>query len=222
MNMPFTLDQFLSVFERYNLAVWPAQILLNILGVAAVLAAMKRLDSSNRIIAGILAFLWIWIGLVYHFAFFTSINPAAYVFALLNVLQGIVFLVFGVFRPRLSFGFRLDIYGITGTVFILYAMIIYPALGYFLGHVYPKAPTFGLPCPTTIFTFGLLLWTDMKVARSVLVIPFLWSIVGFSAALTLGIREDIGLVVAGIVGTGLILIRDARAEKSEIGLRSAI
>jgi hypothetical protein len=222
MNMPFTVDQFLSVFERYNRAVWPAQILLNILGVAAVLAAMKRLDSSNRIIAGILAFLWIWIGLVYHFAFFTSINPAAYVFALLNVLQGIVFLVFGVFRPRLSFGFRLDIYGITGTVFILYAMIIYPALGYFLGHVYPKAPTFGLPCPTTIFTFGLLLWTDMKVARSVLVIPFLWSIVGFSAALTLGIREDIGLVVAGIVGTGLILIRDARAEKSEIGLRSAI
>jgi hypothetical protein len=219
MNLPFSVEDFLSVFEQYNRAVWPAQILLNILGAAAVFFAVRRLDSSNRTIAGILAFLWAWIGLVYHFAFFTSINPAAYVFALLNVLQGIVFLVFGVFRPRLSFGFRLDIYGITGAVFILYAMIVYPALGYFFGHVYPKTPTFGLPCPTTIFTFGLLLWTDMKVPRSVLVIPFLWSIIGFSAALTLGVREDIGLLVAGIVGTGLILFRDARAEKSEIGLR---
>jgi hypothetical protein len=221
MNLPFTVDQFISVFERYNLAVWPAQILLNILGAAAVFVAIKRLDSSNRIIAGILAFLWVWIGLVYHFAFFISINPAAYVFALLNVLQGVVFLVFGVFRPRLSFGFRLDIYAIVGAAFVLYAMIIYPVLGYFLGHVYPKAPTFGLPCPTTIFTFGLLLWTDMKLPRTVLVIPFLWSIIGFTAALTLGIREDIGLLVAGIVGTGLILIRDARAEKSEIGLKAA-
>ena len=221
MSLPFSTEQFLSVFEQYNMAVWPAQILLNLLGVGAVFFAIKRLDSSNRIIAGILAFLWVWIGLAYHLAFFSSINPAAYVFALLNVVQGIVFLVFGVFRPRLSFGFRADIYGIVGAIFVLYAMIVYPALGYSLGHAYPKAPTFGLPCPTTIFTFGLLLWTDMKLPRTVLVIPFVWSIIGFSAALTLGIREDIGLLVAGIVGTGLILFRDARAQKSETGLRSA-
>lgn len=221
MSLPFSTEQFLSVFEQYNLAVWPAQILLNLLGVGAVFFAIKRLDSSNRIIAGILAFLWVWIGLAYHLAFFSSINPAAYVFALLNVVQGIVFLVFGVFRPRLSFGFRVDIYGIVGAIFVLYAMIVYPALGYSLGHAYPKAPTFGLPCPTTIFTFGLLLWTDMKLPRTVLVIPFVWSIIGFSAALTLGIREDIGLLVAGIVGTGLILFRDERARKSEVEIRQA-
>lgn len=40
-------------------------------------------------------------------------------------------------------------YGMTGSLLMLYAMMIYPALGYFLGHVYPKAPTFGVPCPTT-------------------------------------------------------------------------
>jgi hypothetical protein len=221
MNLPFTTEQFLSVIEQYNLAVWPTQILLNLLGVGAVVFAIKRLDSSNRIISGILATLWIWIGLAYHLAFFTSINPAAYVFAVFNVLQGIVFLVFGVFRPRLSFGFRNDIYGYVGAIFVLYAMIIYPVLGYSLGHIYPKAPTFGLPCPTTIFTFGLLLWTDMKLPRTVLVIPFLWSIIGFSAALKFGISEDVGLLVAGIIGSGLILFRDERARKSEVEIRQA-
>ena len=25
MRLPFTIDQFLDVFRRYNLAVWPAQ-----------------------------------------------------------------------------------------------------------------------------------------------------------------------------------------------------
>lgn len=215
MSLPFTTEQFLSVFEQYNKAVWPAQILLNLLGVGAVVLAVKRFDWSNRVVAAILAFFWVWIGLAYHFVFFTTINPAAYVFAVLNVLQGVVFLTFGVFSPRLSFGLRKDIYGIVGALFVLYAVILYPALGYSLGHVYPKAPTFGLPCPTTIFTFGLLLWTDMKFPRTVLIIPLLWSIIGFSAAVSLVILEDIGLLVAGIVGVGLILLRETRVRKSE-------
>jgi hypothetical protein len=86
--------------------------------------------------------------------------------------------------------------------------MIYPTLGYFLGHIYPKSPTFGLPCPTTIFTFGLLLWTDVKLPKTILIIPFLWSLVGFTAALTLGILEDTGLLVSGVLGVGLILFRD--------------
>lgn len=38
---------------------------------------------------------------------------------------------------------------------ILYALIGYPAFGYFAGHHYPSVPVFGVaPCPTTIFTIG--------------------------------------------------------------------
>jgi hypothetical protein len=221
MNMPFTSEQFLSVFGQYNLTVWPAQIFLNLFGVGTLVLIFKRFDSSNRMVAGILAFLWIWIGFAYHLAFFSAINPAAYVFAFFNVVQGILFLVFGVFRPRLSFGLRKDVYGMVGAVFIVYAMIVYPIIGYFLGHIYPKSPTFGLPCPTTIFTFGLLLWTDMKFPRIVLVIPLLWSIIGFTATISLGIREDVGLIIAGLVGTGLILFRDAVAENSEVRMSKA-
>jgi hypothetical protein len=37
-----------------------------------------------------------------------------------------------------------------------------------------------------------------------LVIPALWSVVGFSAALSLSIAEDYGLLVAGLVATLMI------------------
>jgi hypothetical protein len=222
MNLPFTTEQFLLVFKQYNQAVWPMQILLNLFGLVAIFLSVKKIAISNRLIAAIIAFFWFWIGVAYHFAFFTGINPAAYAFAVLNVIQGFIFLIFGVFHQRLSFKFKPNLYGITGVLLILYAMIIYPLLGYTLGHIYPKAPTFGLPCPTTIFTFGLLLWTDIKVPKSALIIPFLWSVIGFSAALTLGIREDTGLLVAGIVGVALIVLRDKDTPKPDIKVRQSV
>jgi hypothetical protein len=218
MNLPFTTEQFLSVFGQYNQAVWPVQIVLSLLGLASILLAVRKIGLSDRLITMTLSFFWLWIGLAYHLAFFTAINPAAYAFAVLTAIQGIVFLIFGVFNPGLSFHFRPNVYGLIGALMILYAMIIYPVLGYKLGHIFPESPTFGLPCPTTIFTFGLLLWTQSKVPRSVLVIPFLWSLIGFSAALTLGILEDTGLLVAGIVGVVLIIVRDKNAPKPDIGV----
>jgi hypothetical protein len=207
MNLPFTPGQFLSVFEHYNLTVWPAQVLLNLLALAAIAITMRPFSSSSRVIAGILAFLWLWTGLAYHIAFFAAINPAARLFGTFNVLQGTILLAYGVLRANLTFRFRPDARAIVGALLILYALVIYPVLGHSFGHAYPRSPTFGLPCPTTIFTFGILLWTVGKVPEVILVIPFLWSLIGFSAALTMGIYEDIGLLVSGVFATALIMTR---------------
>ena len=92
----------------------------------------------------------------------------------------------------------------------MYALIVYPALGYWLEHRYPAAPTFGLPCPTTIFTFGILLWTNRRVPFYVLAIPLAWSVMGFWAAISLGITQDLGLLAAGLIGSSLIILRRIR------------
>jgi hypothetical protein len=92
-------------------------------------------------------------------------------------------------------------------------MLIYPVLGHFLGHTYPRSPTFGLPCPTTIFTFGLLLWTGRGFPKYLLAIPAIWSMIGFFAALQLGVLEDVMLLMTGLVATLMILYRDKHAEK---------
>lgn len=178
------------------------------LGMMVIYFSIKKTKWADKAIILSLSLLWLWMGIVYHLLFFTSINKAAYLFGALNILQAAAFLFWGLFRGALSFKFHSNLYGWTGVVLLAYALVIYPILSYGLGHIYPSSPTFGLPCPTTIFTFGLLLWTDKKLPLVVFIIPFLWSIVGFSAALSLGIKEDTGLLISGLVSVSLILIRD--------------
>ena len=209
--IPFTVDQFLSVFERYNVAVWPAQLFLSAIAVLAIYLAFQRKVDFSRTISLVLSMFWIWMGLLYHFWFFSSINRAALMFAAFFVLQGILFFIAGVSKNNLTFQFRPDLLGVTGGVFLIYALVIYTALSYWLGHRYPAAPTFGLPCPTTIFTFGMLLWTSRRVPLYLLPIPFAWSLLGISAAISFGMIEDYGLLVAGLVGSSLIILRDNQA-----------
>lgn len=210
MKIPFTLDQFLEVFKNYNETVFPAQIILYLIGFIAIYLIIKPASISNKIISGLLAFFWLWMGIVYHFIFFTTINNAAYIFGTTFILQAVLFLTYGVFKNKLSFSFHSNIYGLTGIVLILFALIIYPILGYFLGHVYPSSPTFGLPCPTTILTFGVLLLNDKKCPVALLIIPFLWSVIGFTAAFNLGIWEDTGLLIAGLLTITLLLIKNKK------------
>ncbi|RPI06803.1 MAG: hypothetical protein EHM64_01765 [Ignavibacteriae bacterium] len=183
---------------------------MNVLALTVVFLAIRRFKLSDLVISIILGLTWLWMGMVYHIAFFSSINPAAYVFGAFCILQGLLFF-WGGFRRKLSyqatFGWRQSV----GGAFVLYSLMIYPFLGMKFGHLFPAAPTFGAPCPTTIFTFGVFLWA-IKLPRPLLIIPALWSIIGFTAALTLGIYEDIGLLVAGIIGTLIILFNDSSKE----------
>jgi len=203
--MPFTQEQFLNVFSDYNLSIWPVQVILNILAVFSVFLIFKRYPFSDRMINSILSFLWMWMGIVYHMIFFSEINPAAYIFGILFIIQGIVFLFSGVIRNTLQYEISNSYLPAAGIIFILFALFIYPFFGLFLDHTYPANPTFGLPCPTTIFTFGILLFSGNKIPVYIFIIPLFWSLLGFSAALNLGIYEDTGLLAAGLTGTFLII-----------------
>lgn len=222
MNMPFTVDQFFDIFGTYNTAIWPAQIVAYVLGIISLMLALRENRLFSGIISAILALFWIWMGVVYHIVYFSRINPAAFIFGLLYVLQGVIFLGRGTFRGKLSFGFRYKPLPITGACFVLYAMVVYPLLGIRFGHSYPRVPLFGVaPCPTTIFTFGLLLWATKSVPAYLLIIPLLWSILGMSAAANLRVPQDYGLVVAGVLGTALILIQNRQAKSRIQQLKAA-
>ena len=214
MKLPFTLEQFIEIFKNYNQSVYPMQIVFYLLATTIIILSIKKIVNAGRIINIILSFFWLWMGIVYHLMYFTQINQAAYLFGAIFILQGLLFFYQGVLYNKLSYKFQFDKLGWTGALLITFALIIYPFLGYAFGHIYPYSPTFGLPCPTTIFTFGILLWFDKKLPMTILIIPFLWSIIGFFAALKLGIREDTGLLVAGIIGTTMIVLRNKKVNYS--------
>jgi Family of unknown function (DUF6064) len=203
--MPFTINDFLGVFKEYNAPVFPFQLILFTSALYIIYLTFSFKKYSNRIISLILTFYWLWIGVVYHMLFFSIINPAANIFGAIFILQGILFLKVGFIDKNMEFEISKNWKTYTGSLFVLYALIIYPVLGYIAGHIYPESPTFGLPCPTVIFTFGILLWAKNKIPIYILIIPFIWSIIGISAAINLGIKEDFGLIAAGLIGSIFII-----------------
>lgn len=131
MDIPFTIEEFLDVFYAYNLAIQPVQIVAYLLGIMAIASVIKRGSYSDKIIAGILAIFWAWMGIVYHIGYFSAVNKAVYVFGGLYILQSALFIYAGVIRQNLSFKLTWSLSSAAGAAFIGYAMIIYPALNYY-------------------------------------------------------------------------------------------
>jgi len=205
MTLPFTTEQFLEIFRQYNTAIWPLQMVLAAVALGAAVLAGHR--GRDRLVSIVLAGLWAWTGIVYHWIFFTRINGAAWLFGAIW-LAGAAAFGWDAFRPRpLPSHERPRWCLAAGWALVVYALIVYPILGHLDGRVYPSSPAFGAPCPVTIATFGVL-WLYAPIARRyLLVAPLVWAAVGSSAAFTLGVREDLGLAVAGASGLVLLLLR---------------
>jgi hypothetical protein len=80
-------------------------------------------------------------------------------------------------------------------VLVAYALL-YPVINAVEQVSVLRIPTFGLPCPTTIFTAGLLLLAAPH-SRTLAIVPIVWSVIGGSAAFLLGVSADYALPVAG-------------------------
>ena len=87
---------------------------------------------------------------------------------------------------------------------IVFALVVYPVWSACAGHPYPAAPTFGLPCPTTIFTIGLLCFAVPPTPRSPLIVLLLSCLAGTQAAFFLGVQPDVGHFAAGAVSVALL------------------
>lgn len=209
--LPFTHTQFLEVFATYNVAVWPSQIVAYALAVAMLATlAIAAPSLRGRLIGGGLGLMWLWTGIAYHWLQFTAINKAAWAFGALFVVQGLLF-AFASMRGMLRFDAQTSLLSRwIGWGLIAYAMLLYPVLGQTLGPGYPQTPMFGItPCPVTLFTFGVLLLASGPVARGLLVIPVIWSLVGGSAAFLLHVPQDWPLLLSGV--SVFIIARKHRA-----------
>lgn len=201
--MPFTAEQFFQVFAAYNAAISPLPAVAYILGFTALGLLFWRSRISTLLIMAILALMWLINGVGYHWSFFTSINPAARIFGAVFVVQALLLAAAPLVSPTFRLAPTKDVRTVAGLALAAYAILLYQVLGWFFGHVYPAVPVFGIaPCPTAIFTIGILLLAPWRVARWLLFIPALWAIVGGSAALLLNVPQDFGLVAAFLVALG--------------------
>lgn len=204
MQPPFTDAQFLDVFRRYNQAVEPAQWLLILLALVIVGAALRDTTRARRVAVALLGMLWLWTAVAYHLAFFVTLGAGGYLFGALFALQALLFFRLAAAPGSLVPVARSGARRAVALLLVLYALVGYPLAAMASGHRFPASPTFGTPCPTTIFTFGILLLAA-PVPRTALVIPALWSVIGSTAVPAFGMWEDVGLGGAALLALPFLL-----------------
>jgi hypothetical protein len=208
MGLPFTPDEFFDIFAEYNRALWFMAVAWWLLSAGTLALAWRRPRWGSRYLTFVLAALWAWNAVAYHLWFFTRINPAAWLFAVLFVVQAGL-LAAAAARGHLEYftcvGWRQRV----GVALVLYALA-YPALTVLSGHPYPATPTFGVPCPTTILTIALFLTSVDGTALRLAAIPTLWAFVGGSAAVLLNVPTDYVLLIAGVLIAILLMTQRRR------------
>lgn len=207
MKIPFTTEQFFEIIEKYNQAVFPAQLIAILLAILSVILLHSKKKSKNNLIGSFLGILWIWIGIAYHFAFFTEINKAAFLFGGLFVLQGLFFLIETFYRKKLEFKFSGKWMDYIAYFFIIFGIVIYPILLFYLENSLELTITLGLPCPSTILTFGFLMLASSRLSKYLLIIPALWTIVGTSAAINFGVYPDYLMPVSALIAIIYFFVR---------------
>ena len=212
--LPFTREQFFEVFAVYNAANWPAAIIAYPLALIALAFAWRGSLPAGRVVAGGLALMWGWVGIVYQGMFFAPINPVARLFAIAFVGQAMLLGWHACRRHGLEYGPRSRLRTFAGGAMIIYALVLYPAIGLASGERYPAMPLFGVtPCPLLIFTFGLMVWASC--ARWWLwIVPLLWAVIGGSAALLLSVPQDGALPLAAAIALVIVLVDRPRGQIS--------
>jgi hypothetical protein len=206
MKTPFTTEQFFNVFEKYNSTMFPLQLIIILLGIAGIFLLYSKYSFKDKLIGGYLGVLWLWMGLAYHIGFFAEINKVAFVFGGIFILQGLLILFNTFVKGRLIFDFFPKTKDYLGYFFIIFGLILYPIIGYFMVDSLTKTISLGLPCPTTILTFGFFMLTNNKFPKYLLIIPSLWAIIGLSAAINFGVYQDFMILITAIIAD-IVLIK---------------
>ena len=185
----FSPRTYYRMIERHNEAVWPTQLLTMALGVAILGALRQPSTTQGRIIAGIMALLWMWVAWAFLLYRYATINWAINYVVPFFVLEALLLVWWGVIGGKLSFAVRREASGRFGTALLVLSLLLYPALAVIFGRPWNQAEVFGIaPDPTVAATVGLLLLTNSRLRWGLLPVPLLWC--GITAATLLAMSAQ--------------------------------
>jgi hypothetical protein len=214
----YTLQDFLlfsprtyyRLFELYNAAVWPAQILALALSLAIPFLLRRPSQRNSRIIAALLAVAWLVVAWAYFHLRYATINWIGSYFAIGFAVEGLLLLWLGVARSQLNFA-PAGRSGRIGLGLYLIALLIMPLLALIYIRSFLQAELFGLaPDPTAVGTLGLLLAARGRHVINLLIIPLTWCVVSAATLWAMGAPAS-WVMIAAAVACVLALFRKARA-----------
>jgi len=177
----FSLHSYYRLFELYNAAIWPAQIVALALGLG-IWGLLRRAEPwRGRLIAAIVAVCWLWVAIAFHAHRYATLTWSARYFAWAFGIEAALLLWTGVLRGRLAFERRP-----AGMAIFLFALVVAPLIGPLFGRTWRQAEIFGVaPDPTAIATLGVLLLAAGRVRWELMALPLLWCAISGATLLSM-------------------------------------
>lgn len=174
----FSREALYGVFETYNADIWPVQIVWLVLA-ALLFVLIRRADvTRGRIVFGILAAAWLWVGVAFHLKYFLPINWAATYFAGLFIVEAALLLWLGVFTTKLQFDKEANIGASAIVGMALLAVSAFFPVEMLWGQTLRQTLLLGWgPDHTALGTIGALLIAKGRTRLLLLVAPVIWCVI---------------------------------------------
>jgi Family of unknown function (DUF6064) len=199
----FSPRTYYRLFELYNAAMWPLQILALALGVALLGLLLRDTAWRGRAIAAILAACWLWVAWAYLWQRYDTINWAASYFAVGFAIEALLLIWTGIVRDRLGFLSGAGFVGAAGLCIFVFALVGYPLIGPLNGRPWRQAEIFGLvPDPTAIATLGVLVAAH-RPRWSLLIIPLIWCAISAATLWTMQSPDAVVVTATAALALGL-------------------
>ncbi|WDE10609.1 DUF6064 family protein [Thalassomonas haliotis] len=185
----FTPENYLRLISHYNRETWPLPLLALLLGTANLVLIKSRYLHRDRLINLSLVCHWLWVGIVFHYYYFSAINWAAPAFALLFVLQAVQLAIFGVLQNKIHYQTPLTQLSYIGLFIYLFALLFYPGITAYLHQDWQQAGYYGVSADATcLATMGLLLMTKSR-SRYYLILPLIWCLLSAAMAWVMAFKQ---------------------------------
>jgi Family of unknown function (DUF6064) len=192
----FSPRTYYRLFELYNSAIWPLQVLALALGVVILALLLRGGLWRGRAVAAMLATCWLWVAWAYLLERYDTINWAASYFAAGFVVEGLLLIWTGIVRDRLRFRPGSDLIGRAGLCICLFALFVHPLIGPLAGRPWLQVELFGVaPDPTAVATLGVLVAAH-RTHWELLIIPLLWCAISGATLWTMQSPDALVMPVA--------------------------
>ncbi len=182
----YSARTYYRLIERFNSTFWPLHLLGVALGIAILVAAIRR-PAWSRAVLFALAVSWAFVAVGWFWLRFRGISTGAGWFAAVFGIEALL-LAMAASRTRAAFPEQRTMAHWIGIALLVVALA-YPLLAITSGRGVRQSEVFGLlPDPTALGTIGTLLLMSGRWRRRLMIIPVAWCII--SGAMLWAMRQE--------------------------------
>ena len=196
----------------YNVATWPVQAIMVAAAVYLTYRVFVKPNSKTDVwMKAFLAFCFAWNGIVFFLLFVRS--PISMFTGVPLFLVISVLFVVDIFAKKTHFKLPEGKW-MRGLTFAWIALtVLYPLLGWPLGHTWPQVLLPLFPCPLTVFAIALVAAALPNVDKKIFIALLPWALLGLPKCFgALDCYEDCVLFASGVYGL-VVLIKNCRSIK---------